>query len=84
MQAEASGRPGDVSVRLGENELDVLALVAREAREGVGYRGPVLDVEGALDYSRKAKTWTWVAFGFGLAGGIIYVLLSIAGGMADM
>lgn len=35
------------------------------------------DFNGALESSRKAKTWCWVAFGSGLAVGIIYFFIMI-------
>lgn len=42
------------------------------------------DVNGALDCSRKAKMWCWIAFGCGLAGGLLYMLLSFFAAMSDM
>ena len=33
------------------------------------------DIEGAMDSSQKAKMWCWLAFGIGLAGVLIYLLL---------
>jgi uncharacterized membrane protein YvbJ len=32
------------------------------------------DYEGALEASRKAKTWCWVAFGCGVAAAVIYLI----------
>ena len=37
------------------------------------------DYQGAVDAASKAKTWCWVSFGCGLALGIIYFLLVLAG-----
>ena len=33
------------------------------------------DYEGALEASRKAKTWCWVAFGCGVAAAVIYFIV---------
>lgn len=35
------------------------------------------DYNGALESSRKAKTWCWVSFGSALAVGIIYLFIAI-------
>lgn len=35
------------------------------------------DYNGALESSRKAKTWCWAAFGSGLAVGIIYLFIML-------
>ena len=35
------------------------------------------DYEGALESSRKAKTWCWVAFGCGLAGALLYFIFTV-------
>ena len=40
------------------------------------------DLQGALDSSGKAKTWTWVAFLCGLVPMLFYVVLMIIGVMA--
>ena len=43
------------------------------------------DIEGAREYSKKAKLWSWLAFGIGLAFLIIYwifiILMSAMGTM---
>ncbi len=41
------------------------------------------DLEGARNYSRMAKIWSWVAFGCGLVGGILYLLLTVLGAALD-
>ncbi|HJT25079.1 MAG TPA: CD225/dispanin family protein [bacterium] len=41
------------------------------------------DLEGARNCSRLAKIWSWVAFGCGLMGGILYLLLSVVGAALD-
>lgn len=38
----------------------------------VGAKIQAGDIEGAIDASNKAKMWTWISFGLGLAGVIIY------------
>lgn len=35
------------------------------------------DYPGALDSSRKAKTWSWVSFGLGIAGVLLWLLLVV-------
>jgi len=37
------------------------------------------DIPGAIDSSQKAKTWSWVAFGLGLAAIVIQVILTLVG-----
>ena len=39
------------------------------------------DVPGAMEASKNAKTWCWVSFGIGLAVGVIYLIVMIAGGV---
>ena len=39
------------------------------------------DYQGAVQSSEKAKQFCWIAFGLGLAVGIIYFIIIIAGGM---
>ena len=36
------------------------------------------DLNGALEYNRKASMWTWICFGVGLAFDLIYGLICIA------
>ncbi|MGE9267714.1 MAG: CD225/dispanin family protein [Verrucomicrobiales bacterium] len=59
--------------------LGIPAIVYAAKVEGLHSRG---DAAGALDASKKAKTWCWVSFGCGLAFILIYVGLVMAGGMA--
>ena len=40
------------------------------------------DQAGAMDSSRKAKTWAWVSFGVGLAGILVWVLVAVVGGFS--
>ena len=35
------------------------------------------DVEGAMESSRRAKRWCWIALASGLAVGVLYLLLAI-------
>lgn len=37
------------------------------------------DIAGAMDCSKKAKMWGWIAFGLGLAAILVQVLLTLAG-----
>ncbi len=37
------------------------------------------DIEGAIDSSKKAKTWCWVSFGLGLGIAVIYFILGMLG-----
>jgi hypothetical protein len=36
------------------------------------------DVPGAMESSRKAKMWCWIAFGLGLVSNLAFVALSFA------
>ena len=40
------------------------------------------DYNGAMASSNSAKIWTWVSFGLGLAGVLIYAIIAVLGGMA--
>jgi len=40
------------------------------------------DYAGAVASSNNAKTWSWVSFGVGLAGGLIYAIIALIGGIA--
>jgi hypothetical protein len=42
------------------------------------------DIAGAMDCSKKANMWSWIAFGFGLLGGLAYLGLSLLGALGDM
>ena len=43
------------------------------------------DYNGALESSRKAKMWSWIAFGAGLAVILIYIIiLVISGGLSAL
>ena len=42
------------------------------------------DVSGAMESSRKAKMWSWIAFGLGLAGALAYFGLGMLGVIADI
>lgn len=39
------------------------------------------DIDGARDSSRKAKMWTWIAFGVGLAVIVIWLILVLGFGL---
>jgi hypothetical protein len=41
------------------------------------------DRAGALESSRNARTWAWIAFGAGLVVGVGYLLLVVAGAIAQ-
>lgn len=53
------------------------AIVFAAKVDGLKARG---DIAGALDASKKAKMWTWIAFGCGLTFGLIYIIGMIAAG----
>lgn len=42
------------------------------------------DVTGAIESSRKARMWSWIAFGGGLLIALFYVGLGMIGAVADM
>ena len=39
------------------------------------------DAPGALEASRKAKLWCWIAFGTGLGLGVIWILFALLGSL---
>lgn len=41
------------------------------------------DIAGALESSRKAKMWGWIAFGAGALIGILYAIIGILGGLSE-
>jgi hypothetical protein len=41
------------------------------------------DYAGAVEVSRKAKTWCWVSFGIGLAGSVIWFIFVLIGAIAS-
>jgi hypothetical protein len=42
------------------------------------------DIQGALDASKNAKLWAWIAFGSGLIIGLIAMLLAALGVLAGI
>ena len=40
------------------------------------------DYAGAVDSSKKAAMWCWIAFGLGLVGIVLYLLLTVVVGIA--
>jgi hypothetical protein len=42
------------------------------------------DTQGALDASRNAKMWAWIAFGSGLVLGLIAMILALFGVFAGI
>lgn len=52
------------------------AIICAAKVDGLVSRG---DIAGALEASRKAKTWTWIAFGCGLGTVLLYALLMVLG-----
>ncbi|MBN3041014.1 MAG: CD225/dispanin family protein [Candidatus Omnitrophica bacterium] len=40
------------------------------------------DVYGALDSSKKAKMWCWIAFGCGLTANAVYLIFTILAAVA--
>lgn len=41
------------------------------------------DIQGAMQSSKNASTWSWVAFGCGVASSIIYAILIATGALVD-
>jgi interferon-induced transmembrane protein len=41
------------------------------------------DIQGALESSRKAKMWSWIGLGAGVAVGLVYLLLGFAGVVSE-
>jgi hypothetical protein len=41
------------------------------------------DWAGARSCSRLAKTWAWVAFGCGMVGGVLYLILGVVSAFVD-
>lgn len=39
------------------------------------------DVEGALNASKNAKLWAWIAFASGIAVFLFFILLTVLGGL---
>lgn len=42
------------------------------------------DTQGALDASKNAKLWAWIAFGSGLIIGLVAMLLAVFGVLAGI
>jgi hypothetical protein len=42
------------------------------------------DTQGALEASRNAKLWAWIAFGSGLVIGVVAALLAVFGVLAGI
>jgi hypothetical protein len=60
--------------------LGIPAIVFAAQVNGKAERG---DYSGALELSRKAKMWSWISFGVGLAVMLIYFLfIVVIGGMS--
>jgi hypothetical protein len=41
------------------------------------------DVGGAIECSRKARMWSWIGFGVGVAGALAYLLAAVVGAVLD-
>ena len=57
------------------------AIIFAAKVDGMVSRG---DIAGAMEASKKAKTWTWVSFGCGLTFIGLYLLLVMLGAMSGM
>ena len=57
------------------------AIIFAAKVDGMVSRG---DIAGALEASKKAKTWTWVSFGCGLSAIVLYVLIMGVGIMSGL
>ena len=58
-------------------------IVAIIYAAGVNAKARAGDIAGAMESSRKAKMWCWIAFGCGLAAIAIQLILMIIGGIAS-
>ncbi len=58
----------------------IVAIIFAAKVDGLVARG---DIVGAMDASKKAKTWMWVAYGSGLGIWVLYLIFILAVGAAS-
>jgi hypothetical protein len=84
MQTPYAAEPTHVPTHLAEAIIATLlccwplGLVAIIQATKVSSRNAVGDVEGAMEASRKAKLWSWIAIASGFVVIVLYVALLIA------
>lgn len=57
----------------------ILGIVSIVYAAQVNSRWSTGDIEGALSASKNAKLWAWIAFGSGIAIGLLVTFLSLIG-----
>lgn len=62
----------------------ILGIVSIVYAAQVNSRWNSGDVQGAMDASRNAKLWAWVAFGSGLLVAVVMTLLAVLGVFAGI
>lgn len=62
----------------------ILGIVSIVFAAQVNSRWNSGDIQGALDASKNAKLWAWVAFGSGIIIAIVFTLLAVFGALAGI
>ena len=62
----------------------ILGIVSIVFAAQVNSRWNSGDIQGALDASRNAKMWAWIAFGSGLLVAVVMTLLAVLGVFAGI
>jgi hypothetical protein len=62
----------------------ILGIVSIVFAAQVNSRWNSGDIQGALDASKNAKLWAWIAFGSGLIIGLVVMLLAVFGVLAGI
>ena len=62
----------------------ILGIVSIVFAAQVNSRWNSGDFQGALDASKNAKLWSWIAFGSGLIIALVFTLLAIFGALAGI
>ena len=62
----------------------ILGIVSIVFAAQVNSRWNSGDIQGALDASKNAKLWAWIAFGSGLIIALVFTLLAIFGALAGI
>lgn len=62
----------------------ILGIVSIVFAAQVNSRWNAGDTQGALDASRNAKLWAWIAFGSGIIIALVFTLLAVFGVLAGI
>ena len=62
----------------------ILGIVSIVCPAQVNSRWNSGDIQGAVDASKNAKLWAWVAFGSGIIIAIVFTLLAVFGALAGV